>query len=206
MRGFVGGIVFAVVTATGLLSQAANGTELVTVCDILGDAAKYNSKTVAVLGRVDCDRNLTDTSCFLAEDQCSRPLLTHHHNWPTKIWVQCAYDDEPWPKLSSEKFVIDEPAITEKLELLRRSTKLGFHQEIVISVDDKTPKLANLRDEWGVAFGMIVFQPKLKPGDNCSGDHGCGGWNETPVMIVVRTKSDSFTTFPDDKYQPQHKH
>jgi hypothetical protein len=55
------------------------------------------------------------------------------------------------------------------------------------------------------AFGMVVFQPKLKPGDNCSGHHDCGGWNETPVMIVVRAKLDNFTTFPDDEYQPQHK-
>jgi hypothetical protein len=139
MRGFVGSLVFTVVTATGLLSQAANGTGiLVTVCDILVDAAKYNGRTVAVLGRADCNWNPIDTSCFLAEDQCSRPLVTHHHNWPTKIWVQCVYDDEPWPQLSREKLVVDEPALTEKLELLRRSTKLGVHKQMVFGAKEES--------------------------------------------------------------------
>ena len=176
------------------------------MCDILGDAAKYNGQTVALLGRVDCSPNLTDTSCFLAEDQCSHPLVTHGHKWPTKIWVQCIYGDEYSPQLSKEKLVLDESAIAEKLVLIRRSTKLGFHKEMVFDAKDNTPKWANLGDEWGVAYGLVVFRPKLKPGDNCSGgNEGCGGWNETPVMLVVRTELENFTTFPNDKYQPQPK-
>jgi hypothetical protein len=200
------GVVCIIVMVTGLAAQATNGTvKLVTVCDILGDAAQYDGKTVAVLGRADCSPNLTDTSCFLAEDQCTQPLVTHGYRWPTKIWLQCAYGDEFSPQLSREKLLIDELAIAEKLAVVRRSTKLGVHREMVFSTEDKTPRWANLRDEWGVAYGLIVFRPKLKPGDNCSDDAGCGGWNETPVMLVVRTELNNFKTFPDDKYQPQPK-
>ena len=87
-----------------------------------------------------------------------------------------------------------------KLALVRRSTKLGFHTQMVFSSEDKKPGWANLKDEWGVAYGLVVFRPKLKPEDNCSGsDDGCGGWNETPVMLVVRTELDNFRTFADDK-------
>jgi hypothetical protein len=205
MRGVLSSII-CIFMVTSLAAQAANGTDkLVTVCDILGDAAKYNGKTVALLGRADCSRNLTDTSCFLVEDQCLHPLVTHGHRWPAKIWVQGVSSDEAPPQLSKEKLVIDESAMIEKLALLRRSTMLGFHQQMVFSLEDKTPQWAILKDEWGVAYGMVVFRPKLKPGDNCSGDEGCGGWNETPVMLLVRLELDNLKTFPDDKYPLQHK-
>jgi hypothetical protein len=54
---------------------------------------------------------------------------------------------------------------------------------------------------------LLVFRPKLKPEDNCSGgDEGCGGWNETPVMLFVRTELDNFRTFPaDGDDQPERK-
>ena len=116
MRGVVSCIVCIIVMVTGLAEHRPRiGTgRFVTVCDILGDAAKYNGQTVALLGRVDCSPNLTDTSCFFAEDQCSHPLVTHGHKWPTKIWVQCIYGDEYSPQLSKEKLVLDESAITEE--------------------------------------------------------------------------------------------
>jgi hypothetical protein len=174
------------------------------VCDILSDAAKYSGKTIAVVGRADCGSGITDMSCFLAEDQCPRPLVIRGHRWPTKIWLQAVYGDEYFPQLSKEKFVVDQSAMDEELALVRRSTKLGFHKEMVFSSKDKKPRLADLKDEWGVAYGLVVFRPKLKPEDNCSGsDEGCGGWNETPVMLVVRTELDNFKTFADDKEPAQ---
>lgn len=212
MKALVSSIVCFVAVVTGLVAQenTLGSAKLVTVCDILADTTKYNGKTVAVLGRTDCSPNLTDMSCFLAEDHCPGPLVTHGHKWPTKIWLQPAYGHEFSPQLSREKLVIDESAMTDKLAVVRRSTKLGFHREMVFSAQDNTiaPKgWDNLRDEWGVAYGLVVFRSKLKPGDNCSGgDKGCGGWNETPVMLVFRTQLDNFRTFLDDKYPPRSKH
>ncbi len=202
MKATLSSAVCVVAAMIGLAGQAearASG-KLASVCDVLGDAAKYSGKTVAIVGRADCSPNLTDMSCFLAEDHCPRPLVTHGHRWPTKIWLEPVYGDEYFPQLSKEKFVIDQSAMNDKLALVRRSTKLGFHKEMVFSAKDKTPGWANLRDEWGVAYGLVIFRPKLKPEDNCSGgDEGCGGWNETPVTLVVRTELDNFRTFPDQK-------
>jgi hypothetical protein len=186
--------------------EGGQSVKLVSVCDILGDAAKYGGRIIAVVGRADCDPEIADMSCFLAEDHCPRSLVIRGHRWPTKIWLQAAYGDEYFPQLSKEKFVVDQPAIDAKLALVRRSTKLGFHREMVFRSKDKKHEWANLKDEWGVAYGLVVFRPKLNPEDNCSGsDEGCGGWNETPVMLVVRTELDNFRTFADDNEPTQPK-
>lgn len=207
MSRTVATIVGPLLMVTGLIAQAVNGTEkLVTVCDIIAAPDEYSGKTVALLGRADCSSSVNDTSCFLAEDQCPHPLVTHGHRWPAKIWIEGVHGDEFSPQLSGEQLVVNESAVSEKLVLIRRSTKLGFHKEMVSGTDDKKPKWANLKDEWGIAYGMLVFHPKLKPRDNCSGrDEGCGRWNETPLMLVVRQDLNNFTTFPDEKYQPQTK-
>jgi hypothetical protein len=194
------------VAIIGLGGQAKAGEsgKLVSVCDILGDTAKYSGKIIAVVGRADCAPEITDMSCFLAEDHCPRPLVIRGHRWPTKIWLQAVYGDEYFPQLSREKFVVDQSAMDAKLALVRRGTRLGFHKKMVFGSKDKKPEWANLKDEWGVAYGLVVFRPRLKPEDNCSGsDEGCGGWNETPVMLVVRTQLDDFRTFADDKEPPQ---
>jgi len=196
------------VALIGLGGQANAGEfgKLVSVCDILGDAARYSGKIIAVVGRADCASERIDRSCFLAEDHCPQPLVIGGHRWPTKIWLQAVYGDEYFPQLSKEKFVVDQSAMNAKLAQVRRSTKLGFHRRVVFSSEDKKSGWANLKDEWGVAYGLVVFRPKLKPEDNCSGgDEGCGGWNDTPVMLVVRTELDNFRTFADDKEPTQPK-
>jgi len=207
MKGALSNSVCLIAAIVGFAGQAEAGqtATLVSVCDIVGDPAKYSGKTIAVIGRADCSPEITDMSCFLAEDHCPRPLVTHGHRWPTKIWLQAAYGDEYFPQLSKEKLVIDQSAVDDKLALLQRSTKLGSHREFV-SFKDKPSGWANLKDEWGVALGLVVFRPKLKPEDNCSGsDEGCGGWNETPLMLVFRTELDNFRTFADEKDHPRHK-
>lgn len=212
IRAAVRGTVCVFVAVFGLAAQvrAPVSGELVTVCEVLGDATKYNGTRVALLGRADCGPLLIDRSCFLAEDRCPQSLVTHGHRWPTKIWLQFDYGNGlPKTKLPEEKLIVEEPAMIDKLAVVRRSTKLGFHRGMVFGGEDNAvvPKgWANLKDQWGVAYGQVVFRPKLKPGDNCSGAKwGCGGWNETPVMLVVHAGAENFTTFPDDKYEPQHK-
>ena len=69
----------------------------VTVCEVMGDLPNYDGKDLAILGRLDCESGLIDRTCFLAEDQCERPIATAGHVWATKILI-----DEGIPSLQLE--------------------------------------------------------------------------------------------------------
>jgi hypothetical protein len=171
----------------------------VTVCEVLSDLPKYSGKDVAILGRLDCDIGLIDRTCFLAQDQCERPITTEGYDWPTKLLVG-DYWEEGMPKPPSGNPQIDELTLIEKLSLLRKTTKLGLHKEPQFKTEGRTitfSHFADLKDEWGIAYGRIFSTPKLKK-DNCDDAVGCGGFHGAPAGLIIG--SDGLRSFKDEAY------
>jgi hypothetical protein len=103
------------------------------------------------------------------------------HVWPNKIWL------EDWPekapRLPVPVFRVDEAILAFKLAALRESTILTKHPRLTLTQEGVVTK-ADIEDEWGVAFGRVILR-NLKPNSNCTHAAGCGGFNETPVTLVV---------------------
>jgi hypothetical protein len=168
----------------------------VTVCEVLGDLPKYSGKNVAILGRLDCDIGLIDRTCFLAQDQCERPITTEGYVWPTKVMI-ADYWEEGMPKPPSRNPQIDEPALIEKMSLIRKATKLGLHKEPQFKTEDHTMSFSVTKDEWGIAYGRIFTAPKLKR-DDCGDEVGCGGFHGAPVALIINPSS--LRSFKDEAY------
>ena len=185
-------LVVAFSVVTGLFGQPEPDQPVkpVTVCEVLGDMPQYSGKDVAILGRLDCSISLIDRTCFLAQDQCERPITTEGHVWPSKILV-ADYWEEGMPKPPSGNPQIDEPSLIEKLLLLRKTTKLSLHKEPQFKPEGRTitfTRFADVKDEWGIAYGKVFSTPKLKK-DNCGDEMGCGGFHGAPVGLIINPNS-----------------
>jgi hypothetical protein len=171
----------------------------VMVCEVLGDLLKYRGKNLAILGRLDCGDSLIDRNCFLAEDQCERPVITEGYVWPSRVFVG-EHWEEGMPKPPSGTPQIDEPTLIEKLSLLRKTTKLGFHEVPMFKTKGRTItfwKFGNVKDEWGVAYGNVFSASKLERDSACE-EMGCRGILGVPAALIIG--SDGLRSFKDEAY------
>jgi len=139
------------------LAKASQPIKPVTVCEVLEDLPRYSGKTIAVLGRLASNLIdgawLTETGCSSVEP--STPI------WPHAVFLGC--NDDIKPKPLPNKLRLDEHALKAKIERLRKSTVLGYHDKMVMSPDRKTVVLQE-RDTWSVVYGRIKSAPEGQNG------------------------------------------
>ena len=187
-------ISLAVLPAVFGQSNSDRPIKPVTVCEVLGDLQTYNGKDLAIIGRFDCLSNLLDRTCFLAQDQCQRPITTAGHVWPTKLFIiEDWHDGVPQPPSANPQ--IDEPSLIETLMILRKTTNLSLHQKTIF----KTAK-----GEWGLAYGKVFSSLELEPKPSCV-EVGRRGFRGAPAAFIVNR--DTLRSFKDSAYPrtPPHK-
>jgi hypothetical protein len=162
-----------------------------TVCELLGNLKQYTNTDVAVVGRMDQAGGLIDHYEYLVQHHCKHPIVTEGHVWPSKILIWSQSQDG-MPKAPSDQPELDHKVFMEKFAALHRNTKLGSHKEPRFKKEGSTisfSHLADVRDDWVVAYGRIVSFPKLLT-EPCGDRPGCGGFTGgAPVMIIVELKN-----------------
>ena len=172
----------------------------VTVCEVLGNLQKYSDQDLAILGRLDCGSSVIDRTCFLVEKQCERPIATETFVWPSKVLI-VDYWHEGMPKPPTGNPQIDQPTLTEKLSLIRKSTKLGLHKVALFKTEGRTITFSHfddVKDEWGVAYGKVFNALKIGWDNSCV-EAGCGdGFFGAPAALIINP--DSLRRFKDEDY------
>ncbi len=176
----------ALMMTTGIIvgQQRSNSpAKVLTVCEVLGNVTHFADTAVAVVGRMERSVSLTDHYEFLAQDRCEHPIVTHGHVWSDKIQIWAAWE-AGMPKPPSDRPKFDRSVVASKLVIVRKTTKVGFHQEPQFKKDGQSivrTQTAEVPNEWAIVYGRIVRVPDL---DEDCGAGGCGGDN-VPLVIIV---------------------
>ena len=177
------GLIFLLVSNAGETQNAPRALTPLTVCEVLDDLASLRGKRVAILGRLDCEWNPTDhASCLLVEDHCARPFVVRGHSWQSQIYLNDWREKAPHTRAK-----VNDLALATKLQSIQESARLGMHKEWVGQVreGEMTWGWSDVADEWGVAYGQIVFAPELKPNPRCAIEGGCQAYERTPVSLIM---------------------
>jgi hypothetical protein len=170
----------------------------VTVCESLADPKKLSGKPIAIVGRIDCGASLIDHVCFLAEDRCEQPVRTEGYTWPNKVLIM-NYWEEGMPKPPSTIPEIDQATLLKELSLVGKSTALGLHKEPRFETEGRGitfSHLADVKDEWGIAYGLFFTAPKLRI-EGCGDEIGCGGFDGAPAALIA--SPDALRQLTNDK-------
>ena len=135
---------------------------------------------VAVVGRMERSVSLIDHYEFLSQDTCEHPVVTHGHVWSDKIQIWVNWE-EGMPKPPSERPKLQGPVVAAKLSVVRKTTKLGSHEEPRFK-EDGHANTTTVPNEWAVVYGRIVGSPRLD--ENC-GSGGCGG-DDVPLILIAQ--------------------
>ena len=130
-----------------------------TVCEILADTKRFGSTPVAVLGRLDCPSSM-ENACYLIEDRCDRPVVSADHTWPSKIWIEFIR-----PAAPKSKVEVDQAILSERLSVVRKSTKLGTHRIVLFKGKNGVvvpDRWSDQPDEWTLAYGRILITKALQ--------------------------------------------
>jgi len=197
-------VITGMMTAGMIFGQTRSSAQVkvLTVCEVVGNVPLYADTAVAVVGRLERTVSLTDQSEFLSQDRCEHPVITHGHTWSDKIQIWAAWE-EGMPKPPSDRPKLERSVIATKLSILRKTTKVGSHQEPQFKADGRSivySHTAEVPNEWAVVYGRIVRVANLN--EDCGAD-GCGGDN-VPLIIIaepynIRGLRDDATPLPGDK-------
>jgi hypothetical protein len=97
------------------------------------------------------------------------------------------YWEEGMPKPPATTPGIDRATLLKKLSLLGESTTLSLHKEPQFKMEGQSitfSHLADVKDEWGIAYGLFFVAPKLRK-DDCGDDLGCGGFDGAPAALIT---------------------
>jgi hypothetical protein len=158
--------IIAVAISTGIMfgqQKPNDGPALVTVCQVLGDANRYTDKAVAVVGRMERSVSLIDHYEFLSQDGCEHPVNSRGGMWAQKIQIWTNWE-EGMPKPPSDRPRLGRAEIAAKLSAVRKTTKLGSHEEPRFRSDGHavSSSTAVVPNDWAVVYGRIV---KVHDGD-----------------------------------------
>lgn len=178
--------IVAVTLSTGiLLGQEKLNVNMVTVCEVLGDLRHYTNTDVAIVGRMERNVSLIDHYEFISQDHCEHPVITHGYLWSNKIQILTG-EDAGILKPPGDEPKLAHSAIIAKLSIIRKTTKLGFHQEPRFRADGRVisySHMASVPNEWAVVYGRIMTVPKL---DEDCGSEGCGG-DDFPLIVIAES-------------------
>ena len=169
--------------AAGQQVSSSSRVRVLTVCEVLADVSRHADTVVAVVGQLERSISLTDHYEYLSEERCERPVVTHGHVWSNRIQVWTDWE-VGIPKPPSDSPRLDPAVVAEKLSLVRRTTRLGVHQEPRFTTEGQVIRYshtATVANEWAVAYGRVVRSPDL---DEDCGPKGCGGDN-VPLVIIA---------------------
>ncbi len=178
--------IIVVIMTTGITvgQQKSDGqVRVLTVCELLGDVTHNADTAVVVVGRMERSVSLTDHYEFLSQDRCEHPVITHGRVWSDKIQIWAAWEAE-MPKPPSNRPKLKRSVVAAKLLIVRKTTKLGFHQEPQFNVVGRSivySHTAAAPNEWAAVYGRIARVPNLN--EDC-GAGGCGGDNVAVVIIA----------------------
>lgn len=160
--------------------QKSNGrVNVLTVCEVLGDVNRYTDTAVAVVGRMERGVSLIDHYEFLSQDRCEHPVITHGHVWSDKIQILVDWE-EGMPKPPRGRPKLHGAVVAAKLSVVRKTTKLGSHQEPRFTADGHRSTAA-VPNDWAVVYGRIVRSHRF---DEDCGAGGCGG-DDVPLIIIA---------------------
>ena len=167
-------------------SVAASPAKVLTVCEVLGNLGQYADTVVAVVGRMESSVSITDHYEFLAQGRCEHPVKTWGHVWSNKIQIWSDWE-EGMPKPPSDRPVLQHADVAAKLAAVRKTTRLGSHEEPRFEVKGNVLKssgsVVKVPNEWAAVYGRIVKLPEL---DKDCGAGGCGGF-DVPLVIIVKS-------------------
>jgi hypothetical protein len=87
---------------------------------------------------------------------------------------------------------MDHALLVENFSAVRNSTKLGFHKQAQFKNEGggiTFLKCSDVRDEWVVVYGRILYSRNLTR-EPCGGDEiGCGKFLGAPLAIIVAPKN-----------------
>lgn len=181
-------IVFMLFTGITLgQEKSKDQIKVLTVCEVLSGASDHTDAVVAVVGRMQRSVSLIDHYEFISQDGCESPVVTHGHVWSNKIQILTDWG-EGMPKPPSDKPMLKRSALAAKLSTLRKTTKLGFHQEPQFKADRGSRTIryshtASVPNRWAVVYGRIVPVPDLN--EDCGAD-GCGGF-DVPLIVIAES-------------------
>ena len=103
----------------------------------------------------------------------------------------------------SDRPKFERSVVAMKLSIVRKTTKVGSHQEPQFKVDGRSATYSHMTEvpnEWAVVYGRIVKAPNLN--EDCGAD-GCGG-HDVPLAIIaepynIRRLRDDATPLPEDR-------
>lgn len=148
-------------TAVIVGQQRPSGqAKVLTVCEVLGNVTHNANTAVAVVGRMEQRGGLIDRSTFLSQDQCEHPVVTHGHVWPDEIQI-LDFWEAGMPKPPTDRPTLEGSVVGPKLLMIRKTTELGFHQEIQFKPDGHSIGYTAVPNKWAIVYGRIVSMPRL---------------------------------------------
>jgi hypothetical protein len=154
-----------------------------TICEVLGDVRQYADAAVAVVGQLERSVSLIDHYEYLSQDRCGRPVVTSGHKRSNKIQTWTNWEEGmPQPPRDSPK--LNQAVVAAKLSVVRRTTRLGFHQEPRFKTEGRSITYSHtvtVPNEWAVVYGRIMRLPAV---DEDSGSGGSGG-DHMPLMVIA---------------------
>jgi hypothetical protein len=167
------GVLLVAFLSSGTAGHAAiEAIPVVTVCDVLGDLAKYQNRNIIVVGR----KVSTREGSWLGAD-CGRKLLTNGYVWPELLSLFYIPRETKAPPRLPEGFSWNTNLIDAKLQEIQRTTKLRSPPE---------------NDRWEAIFGRLETRLPLRTSRNGRGDLyglGYGHMGMAPAALVPTWKS-----------------
>jgi len=184
------------------IRTTARPVEPVTVCEASANLKRFSGKLIAVVGRLDRDASLVDSTSYLAQDKCERPVTLEGKEWPNKILVWGEWE-KGMPRPPRDNLEIDYAAVVQKILGISKNTQLGFHKEPAFKTEGRTIVLSQMRDvkdNWGAAYGRLVGVSKEKK-FGCSDADGCEGFDGAVAVLIINPAS--LRTYDDDNVRSQ---
>jgi hypothetical protein len=162
---------------------SSSRVKVLTVCEVLANVDQYAGTAIAVVGQLERSVSLIDHNEYLSQERCQRPVVAHGHAWSDRIQIWTIWlEGMPNPPVDSPR--LDAAIVAAKLSQVRKTTKLGVHQEPRFTTEGQVLKYshtATVPNEWAVAYGRIVRSSRL---DEDCGREGCGGDN-VPLILIA---------------------
>ena len=146
------------------------GVPVVTVCEALHDLARYNGKSIVVVGRF----GSTGEGSWLSED-CERKIITDGYTWANAISTTYSRSEAQPPPGLPKGFKWNEELLTRKLMDVQKTTKLQVFKEYKYS------------DRWFAIFGRFETRLPLQVAVGGSGKlmgYGFGHLNTAPAQLI----------------------
>lgn len=167
ISAFVGWL--QIVFGQGITSEDG-AVPIISVCEALSDRARFNGKSIVVVGRF----GYTDEGTWLSEE-CDRKIVTGGYTWANIISTTYARSDVFPPPGIPKTFRWDDKLLAGKLREVKKTTKLRILKQY------------NYSDKWMAIFGRFETRVPLQVGIDGRGKlrgDGFGHLSGAPAQLV----------------------